>query len=381
MNVAATGPIALQRCDRFVARTMNWLYDHLRSLPRFTPVVLCDALMNREEFPELIAWKFNWSLTRRAWRRISGARYYPTEWRRIKKLAPRVLHSHFGSVARQDCRMHQALGTPWIVSFYGADIFQRDRAERAKKYETVFRQAERILALGPAMAAEIKELGCPREKIVVHPLGVDVEQLANAPRTLHPGEPLKILFAGTFREKKGVQYVVEAAARARRTGVKLELKLVGDEMGKSGDRETKEAVFSSIRRLGIEDVVTHYPFMPFSELCDLALSCHVFVAPSVTAADGDREGTPFVLQQMMATAMPVISTVHADIPYLFGAHAKWLVAERDAVAIADRLQIYFEEPDRLLADGSALRDQIDKSFNVRHCASHLGSLYQEIASC
>lgn len=276
--------------------------------------------------------------------------------------------------------MHQALGTPWIVSFYGADIFQRGRAERAKKYETVFRQAERILALGPAMAAEIKELGCPPEKIVVHPLGVDVEQLTAAPRTLRPGEPLKILFAGTFREKKGVQYVVEAAARARKAGVKLEVKLVGDAMGKLGDRETKEAVFSSIRRVGIEDVITHYPFMPFSELCDLALSCHVFVAPSVTAADGDREGTPFVLQQMMATGMPVISTVHADIPYLFGAHAKWLVAERDPVAIADRLQMYFAEPDRLLTDGSALRNQIDRSFNVRHCASHLGSLYQEIAS-
>jgi glycosyltransferase involved in cell wall biosynthesis len=82
---------------------------------------------------------------------------------------------------------------------------------------------------------------------------------------------------------------------------------------------------------------------------------------------------------MMATAMPVISTVHADIPYLFGAHAKWLVAERDADAVADRLQMYFEDPDRLTADGLALRQQIKKFFNVRHCAAHLSDLYQAIA--
>ena len=47
--------IALQRTDQFVGRTMNWLYDHLRVLPRYRPLVLCDTLANRREFPELEA--------------------------------------------------------------------------------------------------------------------------------------------------------------------------------------------------------------------------------------------------------------------------------------------------------------------------------------
>jgi colanic acid/amylovoran biosynthesis glycosyltransferase len=151
------------------------------------------------------------------------------------------------------------------------------QADRAQKYAGVFRHADRVLALGPVMAAEIRELGCPPEKIIVHPLGVDVEQLPSLPRTLKPGEPLRILFAGTFREKKGVQYVIEAAARAHKAGVRLELKLVGDEMGKLGDRETKQTVFQPIRRLGIESIVTHYPFLQFRELCDLALTCAMFL--------------------------------------------------------------------------------------------------------
>ena len=47
--------IALQRTDEFVGRTTNWLYDHLRFVPRYTPTVVCDRLANRQEFADLEA--------------------------------------------------------------------------------------------------------------------------------------------------------------------------------------------------------------------------------------------------------------------------------------------------------------------------------------
>jgi hypothetical protein len=51
--ISTASAVALQRCDRSVTRTMNWLYDHLRFIPGYTPIVLCDELLNRDEFPEL----------------------------------------------------------------------------------------------------------------------------------------------------------------------------------------------------------------------------------------------------------------------------------------------------------------------------------------
>ena len=82
-------------------------------------------------------------------------------------------------------------------------------------------EATRVLALGPVMKEHLERLGCPEKKIVIHPLGVDVENLPAQPRILKPGEPLRILFAGTFREKKGIQYLIEAASLAHRAGVRL----------------------------------------------------------------------------------------------------------------------------------------------------------------
>ena len=62
------------------------------------------------------------------------------------------------------------------------------------------------------MKETLEQIGCPAEKVTIHPLGIDVENLPSRPRTLEQGEPLRVLFAGTFREKKGIQYLIEAAA-------------------------------------------------------------------------------------------------------------------------------------------------------------------------
>ena len=367
-------PVALQRCDRFVARTMNWLYDHLRGVRRHTPVVIADHLQNRQEFPDLLAWELSpEALARRLWRRIAGS-IYPFDVRRLRRLKPRVLHSHFGYVAVNDRALRNSLGVPWIVGFYGADVYTNG-ANFESQYSGIFRDAALVLALGPVMKQALQKIGSIPERTLVHPLGVDCDALPSQARVLRPGETLRLLFAGTFREKKGVIYLIHGAALAKKSGVRLQLELVGDEMGKKGDRETKQEIFDAVRTLGLQDVVVHRPFLPFRDLIQLSLQCHVFAAPSVTARDGDAEGTPFVLQQMMATGMPAITTRHSDIPFIFGPHQPMLVPERDAVAIASRIQLYADDPDAVLRDGLLLQERIRQDFNVHLCAGRLSDLY------
>jgi colanic acid/amylovoran biosynthesis glycosyltransferase len=228
------------------------------------------------------------------------------------------------------------------------------------------------------MAEHLARLGCPPEKIVVHPLGVDIAELHETPRRRASDEPLRVLFAGTMREKKGLRYALEGAAAARAAGVRIELHIVGEATNKRGDRETEVDAAKVIADLGLSDVVVRYPFVAFHELLSIALRSHIFLAPSVTAADGDSEGTPFVLQQMMATGMPVIATRHADIPYLFGEHESMLVAERDSNAIARQLIEYDGNADLLVEHGRRMRRQIAEHFDVRVCASRLSAIYDTL---
>lgn len=370
-------PVALQRCDQFVGRTTNWLYDHLRHVPRYRPAILCEELLNRDEFPELEAWRLNsGALHRRVWHRLAGARLHPLDRWRLGLVPPRLVHSHFGETAVDDLPFQAALAVPWIVSFYGADAYQTTDEERTRRlYAPVFVRAALVLTLGPSMRDRLEKLGCPAPKLVIHPLGVDVRALPHRPRVLTRDQHLKVLFAGTLREKKGPEYLVEAIGLLAREGAAVDLMLVGDTTGKPGDAETKARVLQGIHRYGIQERVRLLPHMSFADLVRLALDCHVFVAPSVTAADGDAEGTPFVLQQMMATEMPVISTWHSDIPYILGPLTNLLAPERDAPALAQRLQRYLDHPTALTDDGVAVRERILTYFDVRQCSVRLADLY------
>lgn len=381
MNSSLPVPVAIQRADRFVARTMNWMYDHLRHLPagRYRPVVLTDVLENRAEFPDVEAIGRDWeAIPRRAWQKFFRPRPYPPEVGQLRRLGPRVLHSHFGYVGLGDGPLARALGVPWLVAFYGADVYQHSRRpDLVAQYQLLFRDATGILALGPAMADALVAMGSPREKVIVHPLGVDIADIPVAERRLEPGQPLRILFAGTMREKKGLVYLLAACGMLRRAGVPFQLHLVGD-VARASDQEAKEGAEAVIAREGIGEAVVRHSWLQFKELIALALECHVFAAPSVVAADGDAEGTPFVVQQMMATGMPVVSTLHSDIPFLFGPHRHLLVPERDAAAIAERLAGYAASPEAVARDGRLLRQQIE-TFDVRGCAAALADVYDRVA--
>lgn len=380
-HVPARGPVVAQRCDRFVARTMNWMYDHLRHLPRHEPIVFCDELENRREFPELMALDVSGrSLVQRAWRRIRGAERACLAVQRMRRYSPRALHSHFGYVAAGDGELSKRLGIPWLVAFYGADVYQLGRLDEWRRtYAEIFHDCERVLALGPQMAQSLSALGCPAAKIIVHPLGVAVDELPSVSRRWKESDgPLKVLFAGTFREKKGVPYALRGVAEARDAGVPLQLHLVCEAATKPGDREAEAEAVRLIGELDLQNRIVRHSFLTFCALIDLALDCHVFLCPSVTASDGDSEGTPFVLQQMMATAMPVVATHHSDIPYVFGDLRHLLVAERDSHGIAAKLVEYAQRPDLLGDHGRLLRQQVSQHFDVRKCAAQLSEIYAEL---
>lgn len=369
--------VAVHRCGEFVGRTDNWIHDHLRSLPRYRPLVLADSVQNLDEFPGIETWPWNReTLLRRAWRRLGGPGPYPPDLRRLRAQGPVVLHSHFGYVATDDHGLRRALDVPWVVGFYGADVYELPRRpEWRDRLARIFDEAALVLPLGPAMAARLVEYGCPEEKITVHNFGVDVEGLRFESPVRAPDEPLRVLFAGSFREKKGIPDTIEALHLLVRDGVPVHLELVGEATPKPGDREVEAEVEARIERWGLAGSITRRPLLPFGELIDLARRCHVLVHPSVTAASGDSEGTVFMIQQMMALGIPVVATRHGDIPYTFGPHADRLVPERDPAALAAALRRYVDDPTALEADARMYRTHAEGALDVRIQAGRLADLY------
>jgi len=92
----------------------------------------------------------------------------------------------------------------------------------------------------------------------------------------------------------------------------------------------------------------------------------IFLHPSVVAASGDTEGgAPTVILEAQALGIPVVSTRHADIPYVtVPDESALLVPERDAEALAAALVYLIKNPDRWEPMGRAGRKRVETYHDI-----------------
>ena len=100
----------------------------------------------------------------------------------------------------------------------------------------------------------------------------------------------------------------------------------------------------------------------------------VFLHPSVvdSARGGGEGGAPTTIIEAQALGMPVVSTLHCDIPNVtVPGESAVLVPERDAGALADALRELLDHPERWEAMGRAGRAHVEANHDV---AAEVGTL-------
>ena len=174
-----------------------------------------------------------------------------------------MLRSHFGNVGWADRGAARALGVPHVVTFYGLDVNQLPATDPQwrGRYRTLFGQVSRVLCEGPHMAEAVMALGCPGEKVRVHHLGVRLETIPFAPLAWTPGEPLRILIAASFREKKGIPDALEAIAQVR-AAVPVKVTVLGDAGADAPSQAEKRRILEVADRHGLADVITWAGYQP-----------------------------------------------------------------------------------------------------------------------
>jgi len=173
-------------------------------------------------------------------------------------------------------------------------------------------------------------------------------------------------------EKKGIEYVIRAVAQVARSFPQLRYDIIGD--GPLRAELQKLAV-----ALSVEKIVQFHGALNAESVRNLLDEAHAFVLASVTAKDGDQEGTPVSLLEAQAAGLPVISTRHSGIPEIvLDGESGWLVPERDADALADRLNQLRNHPELAERLGRRGRKFIEARFSAAGCMNALLDIYAEL---
>jgi colanic acid/amylovoran biosynthesis glycosyltransferase len=377
----------IQSVSRWLPQTATWLHTQVRCLPAdIESHVVCEATLNLDQFPHprvhSLADEPRWRVIRdKGMRKLGLRRHLQFLVDVAKSSGARLLHSHFGDLGWYNLGAARAAGLRHVVTFYGLDVVYYPTVDPRwrDRYREMFADVDLVLCEGPHMAGKIVELGCPAKRVRVHHLGIVTDQIPFEPREWVPGEPLRVLLAGSFREKKGFPFALDALARIR-DRVALEVTIIGDEHDER-TRVEKGRILAAVERGGLSADVRLLGFQPWATVLDEARRHHVFLSPSVTAADGDTEGgAPVSILEMSASGMAIVSTTHCDIPGVVIDGVTGLLApERDVDALVAHLEWLIDHPAAWREMQVAGRKHIEAEFDARTQGERLGAVYRELA--
>jgi colanic acid/amylovoran biosynthesis glycosyltransferase len=377
----------LHSVRRWLPRTETWLYNQVRYLPDGVENhIVCGATENLDQFwlPNIHSlstvprWRYRW---RYSWNK--GLRKSGLLVEQARRHRAQVLHSHFGGVGWVDLGAARHARLKHVVTFYGWDVGQLPNVDPLwrKRYRDLFERVDLVLCEGPHMARSVVGLGCPKHKVRVHHLGVGVDEIAFKPRVWTPDEPLRVLIAASFREKKGIPYALEALGRMQHD-VPLKITVIGNADHEERNRVEKQRILGVIEKYGLQPKVRMLGYQPHDVLIEEAYKHHVFLSPSVKARDGDTEGgAPISIIEMAASGMPVVSTRHCDIPEVVRDGVTGLLAdEGDVEGLVSRLRWLAEHPQCWRDMLEAGRRHVEARYDARTQARDLAQVYEDVLS-
>ncbi|WP_009631386.1 glycosyltransferase [Synechocystis sp. PCC 7509] len=285
-----------------------------------------------------------------------------------------IIHCQFGTLAPIALAYRNAgiLKGKLITTFRGIDISKYVEEQGVNVYDQLFQEGEFFLANCEFFRNRAMKLGCDPNKIVVHGSGLDCDKFAFKARYFPQSGKVRIATIGRLVEKKGIEYSIKAVAKLAETHKSLEYNIIGD-------GELKEHFEQLISQLNVGHVVKLLGWKQQKEIIEILDNCHIFIAPSVTAADGNQDAPVNTLKEAMAMGLPVISTLHGGIPELVeNGKSGFLVPEKDADAIAQKLTYLLENPEVWEAMGKAGRAKVEEKYDKEKLNDELVEIYQQM---
>jgi colanic acid/amylovoran biosynthesis glycosyltransferase len=286
-----------------------------------------------------------------------------------------IVHCHFGPNGIL-CALLKNVGLirgRLLTTFYGYDVTRYPRLHGPGVYRLLFQEADAVLVLSHLMKRQLMDLGCPEDKITVHRLGVDLSRFSHSSRGKCEDGSVRLFTPCRLVEKKGLEYGIRAVARLARTYPALRYRIAGD----GPLRSELEAL---IQELQAGEAIEILGWRAQDEVIELLNDADILLAPSVTAADGDEEGTPTVLIEALAQGIPVVSTYHSGIPEVVeDMRSGFLVPERDVDALANRIEALVRQPGLRGEMGIAGRRFAESHFDIDRLNDRLVMIYRQLS--
>jgi colanic acid/amylovoran biosynthesis glycosyltransferase len=285
-----------------------------------------------------------------------------------------IVHCHFGPIGYLAV-MLKAVGAirgQIITTFRGYDISSYIKRRGDYTYDILFNKGNLFLCVSEQIKETLMNLGCAERKIIVHRSGVHLSKShLNRPRPKTNGK-VQLLTVARLVEKKGIEYGIRSINKLLGKYPQIEYKI-------AGDGYLKNTLQILIDELKLTHHVKLLGWQRQEQIRVLLQEADILLAPSVTSQNGDREGIPGAIVEALACGLPVLSTRHSGIPEVVqDGESGFLVPERDAEALAEKLAYLIEHPELWPEMGRKGRTYVEEHYDIDSLNDRLVEIYQEL---
>lgn len=363
-----------QFTNRFLDISETFIYEPLRLMKEFQPIIFCFQKRNSEKFPyDQIYALSDLAENEQKKNKLLGAigreRCFSDL---ICFKGVKVLHAHYGFggiYALQFKRKNPKLKI--LVNFYGLDVYQHTKSPFYRwQLRQLFKKGDLFLVCSAKMKKDLIKLGAPEEKTSVHYGGADLKKIKFSYPSIN--NEIVFLMCGRFVEKKGFKYGIKAFLQSCKKIKNIKLKIIG-----KGSLEDELRKIVSKNDYG--NRVEFFGALKHDEYLKEIEKAQVFMSPSITAKNGDQEGLPTVLIESAAIGRPLIATNYSGIPEIVH-HEKngLLVEEKNIEELSKAIDNMVENTNNWKEYAEYGRKLVEEKFNLIRQTEVLESYYKEL---
>jgi glycosyltransferase involved in cell wall biosynthesis len=288
----------------------------------------------------------------------------------INALKPEVLHveSHLFLTAFQAVKKANREHLPCVVSVHGVLAERGTFANLAQVAylrsfgSEVLRGADRIICLTHSDAAEIRQYGCPPEKIRLVPNAIDTELFKPCKKR----EDNLVVWVGRFVPEKGLEYLIKAAEIVSKRFRTVRFLFVG--YGPLRAEITKMANDHGL----LDKFVTITGPISRREIARILSSATIFVFPSL------KEGLPVSVLEAMASEIPIVSSnVKGINEIILDQQTGFLVPPKKPEAIANSILTLLNNKDLRRKFGRRARQLVTEKYSWTRVIREMEKVYHE----
>ncbi len=275
-----------------------------------------------------------------------------------------VVLAEFGTTGVACMNVCKSLNIPLITHFHGHDI-TAGLSENRNSYKKLVKYSSFVIGVSKEMVQTLIELGAPADKVIYTPCGPNPRFYNNNPNF----KSNYFISVGRFVDKKAPYYTILAFKKVLEKRPDAILRMVGD-------GPLLPTCKNLIRYFNLQNNIKLLGIKKPDEIQNLYNESIAFIQHSITAENGDKEGTPVVVMEAAASSLPVISTFHAGIAdVIIDRETGLLCNEHDVETMSDNIFWILDNKAKAQAMGLSSKKRIQQEFSLQ---KHIETLSEVI---